>query len=83
MTAPGRGLAAGDVRTFGHDWATVIALRMPKLPQPGDNEIDYREFLPLSGPLFSIRLEERGDHVWLVYGVVPQAALADAGSNLR
>ncbi len=72
-----------EVRTFGHDWATVIAVRMPKLPQPGDGEIDYREFLPLSGPLFSIRLEERGDHVWLVYGAVPQAALADAGSNLR
>jgi hypothetical protein len=75
--------APPELRTFGHDWATVIAVRMPKLPQAGDGEIDYREFLPLSGPLFSIRLEERGDHVWLVYGAVPQAALADAGANLR
>jgi hypothetical protein len=72
-----------EVRTFGQDWATVFAVRMPKLPQAGDGALDYREFLPLSGPLFSIRLEERGDHVWLVYGAVPQAALAEAGSSLR
>jgi hypothetical protein len=72
-----------EVRRFGHDWATVIAVRMAKLPQTGDGAFDYREFLPLSAPLLSIRLEQRGDHVWLVYGAVPQAVLAEAGSSLR
>ena len=30
---------------------------------------------PYSGPLFSVRFVERGDHSWIVAGFVPQSAL--------
>jgi hypothetical protein len=75
---------AAPVRTFGHDWATIIALRTPSLsPRLGKAAgVDIASLLPFSGPLFSIRLVARGDHDWVVYGFVPQAALADVEREL-
>ena len=35
----------------------------------------FRQLLPFSGSLFSVRLVDRGDHAWLVGGFVPQSAL--------
>jgi hypothetical protein len=69
-----------DIRTFGRGWATVVALRLPADAigeRVGEaDSFDPFSLLPLSGTLFSVRSLDRGDHVWLVYGAVPQAALA-------
>jgi hypothetical protein len=70
--------APDGLRLFGTDWDSVVAVRVPK----GDERtaeaggLDITSFLPLSGPVLSIRLVERADHAWLVYGLVPQSALA-------
>ena len=71
-------------RLFGHDWTTVIALRTPPLATlRGVGEgFDPTALLPLSGPLLSIRLVDRTDHGWLLYGLVPQSALVDAAREL-
>jgi hypothetical protein len=63
-------------RAFGSGWATVIALLTPPGRQLGrEAGLDIETFLPLSAPLLSIRLVDRGDHAWLLYGAVPQADL--------
>jgi hypothetical protein len=76
--------ALGAIRTFGHDWATVVAVRIPMLPQAlgAAGGLDLHSFLPFTGPLFSVRLVQRGDHDWLVYGFVPQSALAAVDGQL-
>lgn len=72
------------VRLFGSDWATVVALRTPPVAdlRGTDDEFDPTSLLPLSGPLLSVRLVDRGDHAWLVYGLVPQSALVAASREL-
>jgi hypothetical protein len=71
-------------RLSGKDWATIVALRGPPLSsfRSSDADFDLTSLLPLSGPLLSIRLEDRGDHTWLVYGLVPQSALVTAAREL-
>jgi hypothetical protein len=71
-------------RLFGHDWASIVALRTPAIATLRGSEkgFDPMALLPLSGPLLSVRLEDRGDHGWLVYGLVPQAALVAAARRL-
>ena len=67
----------GPVRVFGVGWTTIVALRTPplaELQQQGEG-FDLTSLLPFSGPLFSVRAVDRGDHAWFVYGAVPQAAL--------
>jgi hypothetical protein len=64
-------------RTFGHGWTTVVALRLPA----SANDAGLGG-LALSGNLLSVRLVERGNHTWLVYGAVPQAALAAVEDQL-
>jgi hypothetical protein len=68
------------VRTFGTDWTSVVAYRLPSTPvhsaSNGTTGPDLRELLPFSGPLFSVRLVDRGDHTWLLVGAVPQSRLA-------
>jgi outer membrane lipoprotein-sorting protein len=66
-------------RTFGTGWATVVALPLPSSARPGP---ELTALLPFSGPLFSARLAVRGDDRWLLYGAVPQAALAAAEAKL-
>jgi hypothetical protein len=80
--APGGGShgeygAPDGVQIFGTGWDSVVAIRMPKSGErpAGAGGLDLARFLPLSGPLLSIRLVERVDHAWLVYGLVPQSAL--------
>jgi hypothetical protein len=66
------------IRTFGTGWATVVAVRTPpasRLGGPSDG-VNLRSMLPFTGPLLSVRLVDRGDHGWLVFGAVPQRALA-------
>jgi hypothetical protein len=73
----GRYGTPSDAQTFGSGWDSIAALRLPKAPNRGaSGGLDLARFLPLSGPLLSIRLVERGDHAWLVYGFVSQEALA-------
>jgi hypothetical protein len=69
-------------RTFGHGWATVFAVRMPAGALDAAGGFDPRAILPFSGPLFSIRLVDRADHAWLVYGAVPQSALVAVEGSL-
>jgi hypothetical protein len=66
------------VRTFGTGWATVVAVQTPSVRdlRRAAGGIDLSQLLPLSSPLLSVRLVDRGDHGWLVYGAVPQDALA-------
>jgi hypothetical protein len=74
----------GPVGTFGHDWATVFAARTPPVP-PHLGErggFGLQSVLPYSGPLFSIRLLHRAGHDWVLWGLVPQTALAEVGSRL-
>ncbi|TMK15821.1 MAG: hypothetical protein E6G68_10540 [Actinobacteria bacterium] len=60
--------------TFGSGWESIYALRTAGLPRGRDTK-SLREMFPYSGPLFSVRLIERGDHSWIVAGFVPQSAL--------
>jgi hypothetical protein len=71
-------------RLFGHDWATIVALRVPPLSSFRGSEkgFDPTSLLPLSGPLLSVRLVDRRDHTWLVYGLVPQSALVTVAREL-
>jgi hypothetical protein len=78
----GREDPAEYARTFGHGWATVVAVRLASGALDTAGGLDPRSILPFSGPLFSIRLVERGDHAWLVYGLVPQSALAAVEGSL-
>jgi hypothetical protein len=78
---PERGGAT--VRILGHDWTTIVALGTPAPAMfEGEGGLDLTSLLPLSGPLLSVRLVDRGDHGWLVYGLVPQSALVEAAREL-
>jgi hypothetical protein len=81
---PAGSVGQEPARLFGRDWATIVALRGPPLSsfRSSDADFDLTSLLPLSGPLLSIRLEDRGDHTWLVYGLVPQSALVTAAREL-
>ena len=75
----------GAPQVFGAGWASVIALRTPavselRMQMAG---FDITRFLPFSGPLLSIRLVDRGDHGWLLYGLVPQSALVAVENRLH
>jgi hypothetical protein len=76
--------AGSGVRTFGMDWATVVAIRTPAPSRlmSGKQGEELRLFLPFSGPLLSATLVDRGDHGWLVYGAVPPSALTAVQSLL-
>jgi len=69
-------------RTFGSDWATVMAFRMASPARGTKGSFDLRELLPYTGPLFSARLVDRGDHGWIVGGLVPQSELILISSQL-
>jgi hypothetical protein len=72
------------VRVFGKGWAEVLAVRLPASSQlaKATRGSALTSLLPFSGPLFSVRLVDRGDHSWLVAGLVPQAALVKVQAKL-
>ena len=75
----------GVPRVFGSGWASVVAIRTPavselRMQMAG---FDITRFLPFSGPLLSIRLVDRGDHGWLLYGLVPQSTLVAVENRLH
>jgi outer membrane lipoprotein-sorting protein len=70
---------------FGTGWASVIAIRTPAISELRMQMagFDITQFLPFSAPLLSIRLVDRGDHGWLLYGLVPQSTLAAVENRLH
>lgn len=70
--------AAGmpEVRTFGDGFGLVLAVRVREIPK------DARPLFPYAGPLGSASLVDRGDHAWVVVGLVPPEALARVEPNL-
>jgi hypothetical protein len=81
----GRGEGLGEhVRILRSDWTTVLAYRLPNSAVVADQgeATDLRGLLPFSGPLFSARLVDRGDHAWLLLGAVPQSGLIAAAPGL-
>jgi hypothetical protein len=72
------------VSTFGEGWATIVAVRLSsdKVKALSVGEPSPLSFLPLSSNLFSIRLADRGDHAWLLYGAVSQTELLEAEAKL-
>ena len=59
-----------DVRVFGRGFGIVVAVRVSPVPDVA------RSALPYSGPLASAALVDRGDHGWIVAGLVRPEALA-------
>lgn len=81
----GLGIAAGgflapgarDVRTFGHGWSGVVAIRV------GESGLGpLAQILPLSGPLLSARVVDAAGGAWLLAGAVPQSMLERIGRSL-
>jgi hypothetical protein len=83
------GLAGSPIgtRVIGRGWSAVLGVEIrqavvrPSGPA-GANGLDIRRLLPLSGSLFSIRLEDRDGHWWLLFGAVPQSRLIAVGGQL-
>jgi outer membrane lipoprotein-sorting protein len=59
-----------DVRWFGTGFDLVAAVSVPTVPK------DVAPLFPFRGPIASADLVDRGDHVWVVAGLVPPDALA-------
>ncbi len=60
-----------DVRTFGEGFGLILALRV----EPGDLPQGVGAMLPYAGPLGSVDLVDRVDHVWVLVGAVGRGAL--------
>lgn len=73
-----------SIRVFGTGWAQIFAVRLPSrsAPAQGGQSDVLRQLLPFSGPLFSARLVDRGDHSWVIGGFVPQSALVKLQAKL-
>ena len=81
---PAQAKPEDSVRVFWKGWAEILAVRLPAsstlAQRSGGNALT--SLLPFSGPLFSVRLVDRGDHSWLIGGLVPQDALARVEAKL-
>jgi outer membrane lipoprotein-sorting protein len=65
-----------EVRVFGRGFGMVLAIRVSDVPA------DLRRFFPYTGPLGSADVVDRGDHSWLVVGLVEATALAEVEPKL-
>ena len=65
-----------EVRVFGRGFGMVLAVRVSDVPT------DLRRWFPYSGPLGSAEVVDRGDHSWLVVGLVEATALAEVEPKL-
>jgi hypothetical protein len=77
------GLASGpnSVRSYGHDWASAVAVHVS--PPVQETAWGYlTKFLPLSAPLVSARLVDRPDGQWFLVGSVPQSTLRRIQADL-
>ena len=65
-----------DVRTFGTCAGVVVAVRVEgPVPETGG-------LLPLAGPLASVRVADRGDHAWVLAGLVDAEELEARAATL-
>jgi outer membrane lipoprotein-sorting protein len=64
------------VRVLGRGFGMIVAVRVSDVPA------DVRRLFPYAGPLGSADLVNRGDHSWLVAGLVPPEALAEVEPKL-
>ena len=67
---------ASDLMTSGAGWTELVAVRLPAPAKDNRTVALLAKLLPYAGPLFSVDLVSRGDHEWLVAGMVPAADLA-------
>jgi outer membrane lipoprotein-sorting protein len=65
-----------EVRVFGRGFGMVLAVRVSDVPA------DLRRLFPYAGQLGSADVVDRGDHSWLVVGLVEAAALAEVEPKL-
>jgi hypothetical protein len=76
--AAGAGASDGpQVRWFGTGFDLVAAVEIPAVPK------DYSVLFPYRGPIASADLVDRGDHTWIVAGLVPPSTLAKVEPALR
>jgi len=64
------------VRLFGRGFGMILAVRVTDVPA------EVRPLFPYAGPLGSADAVNRGDHSWLVVGLVQPAALAEVEPKL-
>jgi outer membrane lipoprotein-sorting protein len=64
------------VRVLGRGFGMIVAVRVSDVPA------DVRRLFPYVGPVGSADLVDRGDHSWLVVGLVEAAALAEVEPKL-
>ncbi len=78
--------SVGTVRTFGSAWDTVVAVEIPPLStiegQLGPGGSALGAMLPLSAPLYSVNVVDRGNHAWLLAGMMPLSSLAAVAPQL-
>jgi len=65
-----------QVRIFGAGFGLIVGVRVTEVPR------DLRPLFPYAGPLASADHVDRGDHAWVVVGLVPPAALAGVEPEL-
>jgi outer membrane lipoprotein-sorting protein len=65
-----------EVRVFGRGFGMVLAVRVSDVPA------ELQGLFPYSGPLGSADVVDRGDHSWLVAGLVEATALAEVEPKL-
>ena len=66
-----------DVRWFGSGFDLRVAVAVPSVPK------EVAPFFPFRGPIASADVVDRGDHVWIVAGLVPPDALTAVEPDLR
>jgi len=64
------------VRVFGRGLGMILAVRVTDVPP------DVRRLFPYAGPLGSADVVDRGDHSWLVVGLVRPTGLAEVEPKL-
>lgn len=72
-----------DVRVFGTGWSSVAAVALPSRMGPTTGGLDPAALLPISGPLFSAQVLERGGRRWILFGAVPRSRLSAVARMLR
>ncbi len=75
--SPGTSAQPGsDLKVLGTGFETVVAVRVSQVPKGAG------AYLPYSGPLGSATVVDRGDHAWVLAGLVPQSTLVAAEPQL-
>jgi hypothetical protein len=79
---PGASDAAGSeaapaVRWFGTGFDLIGVVRVPSVPR------ELAGMFPYRGPIASADVVDRGDHAWIVAGLVPPSALTEVEPKLR